>query len=262
LEQVSPLQLPEDDCQREESDSPDACPENPVDDGTDPAVLQDRLGYHFRDISILQNALTHSSAASSPGLSNERLEFLGDGVLSFLVGELLFRRFPDEDEGMLTQYRAQLVSTRGLAEIAEEIGLRSFISIGESLANTPLSPRLLANSFEALVAAVYLDGGIDGVRKLVDLHFASRPLFVPERNCDSSNYKSILQQFLQSMGRDLPRYLVLADSGPEHGKTYVVAVEFAGMRFTAGYGKTKRDAEQAAAKNAYAELQRLTRDEP
>jgi ribonuclease-3 len=216
-----------------------------------------RIGHFFADPALLGNALRHLSASSQHTDSNERLEFLGDGILSFLVAEMLYREYPEAGEGILTQFRSALVSTKALAEVAMHIGLPEVLITGESLENGSLSKRILAGGVEAVIAAIYLDGGIEAARAFVSAHIASRPVGDVTQEAELDNYKGLLQQVIQSFGRELPRYRVLAADGPDHRKLYKVCVEFAGMCFPCGYGSSKREAEQAAARLALDEVRDL-----
>ncbi len=226
------------------------------------AELEGKLGYTFSDKAVLKLALLHSSATAQHLNSNERLEFLGDGILSFVVADILFRRFPNSSEGVLTQFRAQLVSTQGLYEVGTELGLADYMHFGDSFADKKPSKRMIANCFEALMAAIYQDGGISAVYSVIELHLANRPVGSIEQKAEPLNYKSLLQQWTQCIGPELPSYFVVGENGPEHRKTYSVAVEYAGMRFKCGVGSTKKEAEQNAAYNAWRELVELAGEKP
>lgn len=222
--------------------------------------FEERIGHKFADPTLLGKALRHLSASSQHTDSNERLEFLGDGILSFLVAEMLYSEYPDAGEGILTQFRSALVSTKALAEVAVQIGLPEVLITGESLENGSLSKRILAGGVEAVIAAIYLDGGIEAAREFVSAFVATRHVGEVTQEAELDNYKGLLQQVIQSFGRELPKYRVLSADGPDHRKLYKVCVEFAGMSFSCGYGWSKREAEQAAARVALDEVRDLLSD--
>ncbi|GAB4161653.1 MAG: ribonuclease III [Planctomycetota bacterium] len=221
------------------------------------AEFEKRIGYVFADPSRLEHALAHLSSTDCYSDSNERLEFLGDGILSFLVAESLFAKYPDLDEGRLTQFRSNLVSTKALSNVAQVLSLGPLITVGDSLDNRKLSRRVLAGVVEAVIAAIYLDGGIEKAKKFVDDFITSNYPGDPEQEVEPDNYKSLLQQLAQSFTKELPRYKLVGTEGPEHRKQYTVAVEFAGMTFSGACGWSKREAEQNAARAAYFELREL-----
>ena len=223
--------------------------------------LQEKIGYRFSSPALLKKAMRHRSAAASYIDSNERLEFLGDGILSFAVAEYLFRVYPECGEGLLTQFRSNLVSAKGLAKVALEIGIDKCLVTCDSL-NRRLSRRLLSSGVEALIAAVYFDGGIDSAIEVIGRVIASQPVGSPKQTAEPDNYKSLLQQLVQSMGQELPVYSVISECGPDHHKYYVIETLYAGMRFKCGVGMSKKEAEQDAAKNAYNELRKLAEEKP
>jgi len=214
------------------------------------------LGYQFRNPECLRTALTHRSFAneSASGIEdNERLEFLGDTILGLAVSGLLFERFPEATEGELTRRRAELVCERSLANLAETLRLGEYLRFGrgEERSGGRLKPRLLASALEACLAAVYLDGGlqaaIDTARQLTELALVRpAPLHV--------DYKSQAQQRVQAQFLVTPRYTVVRVEGPEHQRSYVVALLINESVFSEGVGRTKTEAEHQAAKNALALL--------
>jgi ribonuclease-3 len=221
--------------------------------------LERRLDYRFRDRGLLEHALTHRSHAhedASGGVAdNESLEFLGDAVLGFIVAELLFREFPHFREGDKSKVKATLVSTTSLAAVADRLGLGTYLLLGRGEEKTGGRQKqaLLADTCEALIAAVYLDGGLDEARRLILRELApdvSRIRF-PEFLRD---YKSALQEQIQSNGRPRPEYTVVETRGPDHDKVFRVDVRVAGDTLGTGIGRTKKDAEQEAARLA---LERL-----
>ncbi len=220
-----------------------------------PSALSEGLGYRFRDPSLLAQALRHTSAAGEREvLPFQRLEFLGDAALSHAVAELLFRRWPEATEGQLTRARAVLVRRQTLARIATSLGLAEHLELGGGLAGTSVSPALLADALEALLAAILLDGGWRAfttvVRRLLGplvatLHVEQLPAEEP---------KSALQELAQRHGLPLPVYRLLRVEGPDHSRTYVFEVELAGRVLGIGSGSSKRAAQQEAARRALAVL--------
>ena len=211
-----------------------------------------KLGYHFTDEALISEAFRHSSYVNEQadgGLKdNERLEFLGDAVLSLVVGYLLMQRYPEMKEGDLSRMRANLVNESQLAEIARTIDLGSHIMLGkgELLSNGCEKNSILADTFEAVVAAVFLDGGFNAVYRIIHL----TPLLEDNHTLSSSqDFKSQLQELVQVNQQQMPEYLVIAENGPDHDKTFCVRLMVLGL-VTEGRGKSKKQAEQDAAKNA------------
>lgn len=218
------------------------------------ASLEERLGYSFTDKSLLEQALTHTSFANEQPEAtphNERLEFLGDSILDMVVSEHLVSAFPDVSEGDLSKLRAHLVNESALARRACALGLGEHLRLGRGEERTGgrEKPSLLAGAFEALVAAVYLEAGHAQVWAVLLAQFAEalEELSVAGLEAD---YKSLLQERCQEMGHGLPSYTVVGESGPDHDKTFEVeVVAHEGLRGR-GVGKTKKEAEQAAARKA------------
>jgi ribonuclease III len=213
-----------------------------------------KLGYHFTDEALILEALRHSSyvneQADSGLRDNERLEFLGDAVLNLVVGYLLMQRYPELKEGDLSRTRATLVNESQLAEIARTIDLGSHIMLGkgELLSNGCEKNSILADTFEAVVAAVFLDGGFDAANRIVDTHLA--PLLEEIHTLSASqDFKSQLQELVQINQQQMPEYSVIAENGPDHDKTFSVRLMVLDL-VTEGRGKSKKQAEQDAAKNA------------
>jgi ribonuclease-3 len=205
------------------------------------------VGYQFRDPGLLLRALTHSSSVVEPDLDNERLEFLGDAVVSLAVSECLYLRFPGWDEGDLTQVKSTVVSTVRLAERARSMGLREHMRLGKGLRNDeelPLS--IYANMFEAIVGAIYLDGGLAAAQSFV-LTSLSEDIESESACIGETNYKAHLQQKAQKLLGMAPHYRVVSERGPDHGKVFEVQACVGGRSFPPGNGRTKKDAEQAAA---------------
>lgn len=221
------------------------------------AECEGRIGYTFSDRRLLQTALTHASGAERRVDSNERLEFLGDAVLGMIVCELLYRRFPQLTEGELTRLKSTIVSRSHCAELARQLQLERFLIIGKGLSGQKDLPHsLLAAVFEAIIAAVYLDGGLEAARKFVE------PLVLPEleefaRDRIGENYKSVLQQFSQKSFGTTPIYVLLEERGPDHGKLFKIAAQVGPTRYQAAWGRSKKEAEQRAACNALYQLKHL-----
>ncbi len=212
--------------------------------------LGKQLGLTFRNPSLLKRALTHRS--SQTGESNEVLEFLGDSILDFLVGEHLYLLFPQRDEGELTVLRSQLVNEASLAEAASVIGLGDLLILGEGEERTRgrRKPSILAGAYEALMAAVYLDQGLDRVRELITDTLLQKLSF----STPQGDPKSKLQEVALAIGKGYPRYRVLSEKGPDHRKTFRIEVLLEGVRYGSGTGRTKKEAEQKAAVQALAKL--------
>ncbi|MCS7238361.1 MAG: ribonuclease III [Thermoguttaceae bacterium] len=213
-----------------------------------------RIGYVFRDKKLLRAALAHASGVSSRLESNERLEFLGDAILGAVVCEILYRRFPTYLEGELTRLKSALVSRLTCARIAQQLGLQEFIIAGRGLTSAPAIPRsLLADVFESLVGAIYLDGGLAAVQSFVERHMAEEIERVA-RDERRGDYKSELQFVAQRDFGVLPTYALLEQMGPDHCKWFRVAAQIGERKFTPAWGRSKKEAEQRAAQNALCEL--------
>lgn len=217
--------------------------------------LQERIGRRFSDGRLLELALTHPSAdgASEPGRNNERMEFLGDAVLGLSAARLLFERFPDASEGRLTKLKGRLVSADALEPIARELDLGACLRLGppEEASGGRDKKGLLVDALEALIAAIYLDGGSESADAFVRRWILADGV-VEEASADltAANPKSALQELLQRRGEALPVYRILEESGPPHQRTFLVEVELPdGIRERA-QGRTKRAAEQDAARAA------------
>jgi len=233
--------------------------ENVVDVRGCEIALQERIAYRFADPFVLRKALTHKSYANEallePLLFNERLEFLGDAVLDLVVSDILFRTYPDLPEGELTRIRSEVVSEKALASIAGEykIGDCLLLGKGEERTGGRLKESLLANTFEALLGAIYCDGGLDGVRDFVNKSFVGR-IDRSFRKKGEGDYKTTLQELLQGRFGGLPVYRLLSAEGPDHSKIYRVEVSYDGSVLGGGSGGTKKAAEQEAARGAIERL--------
>ena len=211
--------------------------------------LMDALGYQFRDPSLLEQALTHPSMGRN---DNERLEFLGDAVLQFLMSDLLYRTHPKSQEGQLTHQRALLVCEAALSQVARGLGVGEALLMdkGEEQTGGRDKPSVLCDAMEAILAAVYLDGGLDAARAIVEGCWP-KPEEVHRPMQDS---KGALQEHLQRDGGDAPTYEIVAQDGPPHDRTFEAAVYRYGKELARGTGRTKKQAEQAAALKALRDL--------
>jgi ribonuclease III len=223
--------------------------------------LEDDLGYHFEDTSLLRQAMHHSSYVNEqhdPTLEdNERLEFLGDAVLDLVITHMLMDRFPESREGDLSRMRATVVNESQLASVAQELKLGEFIMLGkgESQSHGEEKSSILADAFEAVVAAVYLDGGLQAAFDVIVNQFAPIIPFV-EQKIGEEDSKSQLQELVQGLYKTIPRYRVVGESGPDHDKTFEVRLTIGDFLTTMGSGKSKKIAEQAAASVALEKLQK------
>ncbi|MGN0536286.1 MAG: ribonuclease III [Eubacterium sp.] len=215
-------------------------------------ALEKRIGYKFKNQNYLMEALTHSTFAyeRDNGMKcNERLEFLGDAVLSAISAEFLFNKYPDMPEGQLTKLRASLVCTESLSTFARKIDLGKALLLGKGEANTGGAdrPSNLENAFEALIAAIYLDGGMECARTFV-LGFLNEAL--ESHNINFKDYKTTLQEVVQKNPGENVTYVLVGESGPDHNKEFVMEVHLNSNVIGVGKGRSKKSAEQAAAKEA------------
>ena len=219
--------------------------------------LEKAIGYQFGNITLLQNALAHSSYANERWhnslMSNERLEFLGDSVLGMLVAEYLYRNFPDRPEGELTRMRADMVCENSLAAIAERIGLGNHLLLGhgEETGGGRKRASILADAVESVIAACFLDGGMDAARAFVDRFVLSH---VPVKHMSNQDYKTALQELVQQKKNQSLSYALVGESGPDHNKQFVVEVCLNGKVIGKGTGSSKKRAEQDAARAALATI--------
>lgn len=207
---------------------------------------ENRIGYTFQDRNILRRGLTHSSCASTRLDCNERMEFLGDAVLGMVICEHIFHRYPDRREGQLTQLKSHLVSRAVCTQVGERLGLEELIFVGKGLQSIPDS--LKAAVVESIIAAIYLDGGIQPASEFI------MRAFEPELDgcgeADAENYKSTLQEETQRDGSLVPKYVIVEQRGPDHAREFLVAVELGDQQFESAWGRSKKEAEQKAAMNA------------
>jgi ribonuclease-3 len=216
--------------------------------------LQQALGYRFRDRGLLEHAMTHTSRANedvSGGVTdNESMEFLGDALLGFVIADMLFRDFPEFDEGQKSKVKASLVSTTALARQAERLGLGDHLLLGRGEEKTGgrRKQALLADGYEALIAAIYIDGGIEPARAFITREFGPRLDEVRQHGVGAEDYKSALQEWLQSRDLPLPEYRLAGSIGPDHRKLFEIEVVVRGERVASGSGPSKKEAEQDAAR--------------
>lgn len=220
--------------------------------------LQERLGYTFGDRAVLLQALTHTSFGheflqqhSIARRDNERLEFLGDAILDVVVSDILLETFPSAQEGQLSKMRAAVVNEKTLAQVAQSIRLQDCVRLGKGETHTKGNekPSILSSTFEALIAAIYLDGGFHAVYPVVRHLFA--PLFEEEKSWVTFyDHKTQLQEMVQARWKITPSYHLKHSHGPDHAKTFEVEVRMKGKVLAIASGSSKKDAEQAAAKAA------------
>lgn len=219
-------------------------------------AFEDRLGYHFQDRDLLRRSLTHKSYAHEARTrdfpDNETFEFLGDSVLGFVIGDMLFQKFPTVDEGALSKIKAFLVSSSSLARKARDLGMGEvfLLGVGEEKSGGRNKDSLLSNLFEAVIAGVYLDGGVVPARQLIDQCFRDDLEAINSNDLLFHDYKTALQEVAQGLGLPLPDYAVIGEQGPDHDKRFVVEVKLANQVFARGEGSSKKEAQQEAAREA------------
>jgi len=231
--------------------------------GAELEPLERRIGYRFKDRGMLEHALTHRSRvhedASGGVFDNESMEFLGDSVLGFVIADMLFREFPQHNEGQKSKLKASLVSSVSLAKLGERLGLGEFLILGRGEEKTGGRRKhaIIADCYEALIAAVYLDGGVEPARAFIQREF--QELIAEARRTGAAaaftdDWKSALQEWLQSRGRGLPGYRLAAEVGPDHRKSFIVEVLVEGEAVASAEGRSKKEAAQAAARAALEKL--------
>ena len=215
--------------------------------------LENAIGYRFKNISLLQNALAHSSYANERWhnslKSNERLEFLGDSILGMVTAEYLYRNFPDRPEGDLTRMRADMVCERALAMVADRIDLGRHLLLGngEETGGGRQRDSILADAVESVIAACFLDGGMEAARQFINTFVLTE---VPAKKLRNADYKTALQELVQQKKNQVLSYALVGESGPDHDKQFRVEVSLNGQVVGEGIGSSKKRAEQAAAKAA------------
>ena len=231
------------------------------------ASLEAKIDHRFSNPEILVRALTHSSHANearigaSPSRDNEELEFLGDSILGFLIAEALVARFPEYGEGQLSRLKAHLVSAVHLYGVARRLDLGSYLELGrsEEMSGGRAKRTLLVDALEAVIAAMYLDGGMEPARQFVALHVLDAPLGDVEANDGAlppaiTNFKSALQELAQARKLPHPRYVLVREKGPEHAKVFTVEVRVGNEWTSQAEGRTKKTAAQRAARGVYERL--------
>jgi ribonuclease III len=212
------------------------------------------LEYQFQDAAYLRSAFIHASGANHRLASNERLEFLGDAILGAVACELLFRKFPEYLEGDLTRIKSIVVSRRTCAKISQKLGLDAFLILGKGMGSQDQTPSsVLADVFESVVGAMFLDGGMEAAKQFIIRHLE------PEIDAavdgeEGMNYKSNLQQMAQRQFGATPTYLLLDEKGPDHLKCFKISAQIGRQRYAPAWGRNKKDAEQRAAMNALSQL--------
>jgi ribonuclease-3 len=215
---------------------------------------QDVIGYEFRSPVLLREALTHASGANHRLASNERLEFLGDAILGAVVCELLFRKYADYQEGELTRIKSIVVSRRTCTKISAALGIDEFLFMGKGMGTherTP--PSVLADVFESLIGAIFLDGGMEAARRFIVAHLDPEIEAAVEGQ-DGINYKSNLQQVAQREFGETPTYVLLDEKGPDHSKCFKISAQIGRQSYPPAWGRNKKEAEQRAALNALCRL--------
>lgn len=217
-------------------------------------ACQEAIGYRFRTADLLRAALTHASGADTRLASNERLEFLGDAVLGLVVCEQLFQRFPEYQEGDLTKVKSAVVSRRTCARISTLLNLGDYLFMGKGMhLHAAMPANLLADVFESLVAAIYLDGGLTPAKQFI-LKYMGPEIEEVAEGAHAGNYKSHLQQVAQREFNQTPLYQLLDEKGPDHSKCFKVAAQIGRHYYAAAWGRNKKEAEQKAAMNALAQI--------
>lgn len=226
----------------------------------DPALMailkecEARIGYEFSDINQLRAALTHASGAQHRLASNERLEFLGDAILGAVVCEMLYHQYPAYLEGDLTRLKSIVVSRQTCAKLSEALGMRDFLILGKGMTTHPTVPSsLLADVFESLIAAIYLDGGIGPAAEFIQRHVGPEVELAADGEL-GGNYKSLLQQVAQREHGTTPVYQLLDEKGPDHSKCFKISAQVGANRYQPAWGRNKKEAEQRAARNALHEI--------
>lgn len=218
------------------------------------------LGYRFNNPELISVALTHASVADNRLLSNERMEFLGDAVLGMVVCEHLFDTYQDDLEGEMTKIKSAVVSRRVCAQISNEIGLTKLLLLGKGMNTSNLPMSLSAAVYEAIVAAIYLDGGLEPTREFI-LKYLGRHISDNAESTHQQNFKSVLQHYAQKHLTELPSYRLLDEKGPDHSKCFEVCVELGAHRYGSAWGQNKKQAEQRAALNALVEMKLAEEDD-
>jgi ribonuclease-3 len=226
--------------------------------GPDLAACEQRIGFRFRDRRLLEAALTHASGADHRLASNERLEFLGDAVLGLVVCRRLFEDYPANLEGELTRVKSIVVSRATCAEASEALGLEEFLILGKGMTTSPKVPKsVLSDVFEALIAAIYLDAGLEAAQYFIETHLGEKIEQAASGEA-GGNFKSQLQQLAQREHGVTPTYHVLDEKGPDHSKCFKICARLGHREFPPAWGRSKKESEQSAANNALLALREET----
>jgi ribonuclease-3 len=223
--------------------------------------LEKITGYPVKNKSIYVQAFIHRSFLEENNhleTSNERLEFLGDSVLNLVIGEFLFNEFPDEEEGFLTKVRAKMVNKNALIFAAESVNLGDFVLLGKNLSRSIInnSKSILADTLEAIIGAIYLDSGMDATSRFIN-RIIIKPILDEGEHLVDENYKSQLLEYVQAEKLENPNYEVLNIDGPQHDRIFTIDVSIGNQQYGTGTGKTKKTAEQMAAKHALQKIDKL-----
>ncbi len=217
-------------------------------------LCQRALDYRFQNLSLLREALTHASGADHRLVSNERLEFLGDAILGAIVCEVLYRQYPDYMEGDLTRIKSVVVSRRTCAKLSQALGFLEFLTLGKGMITSDKTPSsILADVFESILGAIYLDGGMDAAKQFL-IRLIEPEIEATVSGQGGTNYKSNLQQVAQRIYGAAPTYLLLDEQGPDHSKCFKIAARVGEQSFAPAWGNNKKDAEQRAAMNALSQI--------
>ena len=218
--------------------------------------IQQDIKYKFNNITLLKNALTHTSYAYEHNIpSNEKLEFLGDSILEFISSEYIYKQYPKLKEGEMTKVRATVVCESSLYKIAKRHNFGDFLYTGKSekLSKGNQKPAILADSVEAVIAAIYLDGGIEPVKEFI-INNLKEEIEIATKNVGVKDYKTVLQEKLQEHGNIKIEYKIIKEIGPDHDKTFEAEVVVEGKKLATGIGKNKKQAEMEAAKKALEQI--------
>ena len=214
--------------------------------------LEKNIGYQFKNIKLLQTALTHTSYAYEHGVqSNEKLEFLGDSILEFVSSEYMYNKYQNLQEGQLTKVRATVVCGKSLYKVAKKHNFGDFMYLGKSEIKTSENKRtaILADSVEAVIAAIFIDGGLEPAKKFI-IDNLKDEIEIATKHVGEKDYKTVLQEELQKNGEVKIEYTIIGESGPDHDKTFEAEVSLNGKVLANGKGKSKKEAEMQAAKKA------------
>lgn len=212
--------------------------------------LEEKIGYKFIDKKLLKKALTHTSYAYEHNVeSNEKLEFLGDSILEFISSIYLFENYPNLKEGEMTKVRATVVCEKSLYKIAKKHNFSDFLYLGKSEKHMEVRQAILADSVEAIIAGIYLDGGLEEAQKFI-IENLKDEIKIASQNVGQKDYKTVLQEKLQENGEVKIEYIIIKETGPDHDKTFEAEVKFNGKVLAIGKGKSKKQAEMEAARKA------------